>query len=136
MQDNIIKKIIDVVNKKFDLNKEIWEKTFPWKNIEKWLQGETYLNSIVEEVDEVRKELKVDNSIFLEDELWDILWTYMNMLHCFEKEWYINQKKVFERCLQKYSERTDWMNNWISWEKIKMNQKEKLKKEHTEKYGK
>lgn len=136
MQDNILKQLITLVEKKFNLNKEIWEKTFPWKNIEQWLRWETYLKSIIDEVDEVTQELKENNSVYLEDELWDILWTYMNMLHCFEKEWYIDQKRVFERCLKKYTKRTNWMEKWIPWNDIKSWQKKELLDEHNTTYEK
>jgi len=135
MQENIFKQLIQIVDKKFQLNQTVWEKMFPWENIEKWLKWGTYLDSIIEEVEEAKVEIKPHNSVYLEDELWDILWDYINMLHCFEKEWYINQEKVFERCLKKYKKRIDSMQKWVSWDEIKISQKQELTTEHNIKYN-
>jgi len=134
MTNNILEKLFEITEKKFSLNREIWEKVFPWRNIEKWLKWETYLDSIEDEVIEVKSELRLQNRVYLEDELWDILWTYVNMLYCFEKEWYISKDKVLKKCFKKYSERTMWMENHISWEEIKEKQKKELESEHKKMY--
>lgn len=99
----------------------------------KW--NKTYINAIIEELEEVKKEIKENNSIYLEDELWDVFWAYICLLNSMEEEWLINKKKVFERSYNKFSERIwpDW-NWWRNWEEIKNKQKEERKKEHEKKY--
>lgn len=85
----------------------------------------TYLNWLYDELEEVKDEIKKDNQVYLEDELWDILWDYLCMLHSMEKEGYISGvDKVLERSYKKYFERIweDWKNRW-AWKDIKEKQK-------------
>lgn len=93
---------------------------------------ETYINAIRNELEEVKDEIKKNNSVLLEDELWDVLWTYLCLLNSLEKEWFITSTdKVFERSYKKYSERIDvitWKNNW-EWRDVKNKQKRDLEKE-------
>lgn len=112
------------------------------KNHNHWYQGhETYVNAVFDEVVEAKKEIKKDNSVYLEDELWDIFWTYVCMLTSLEKEWYISRDKVFERTFKKYAERIDYVEvqnkdrPW-SWEEIKKIQKERREQEHNNFYNK
>lgn len=99
----------------------------------KW--HETYLEWIDNEFKEMKNEIKIDNSVYLEDELWDIFWDYMCLLSSLKQEWLISsEKKVFERCWKKFSERiwavrksVPWQD-WI-WKKIKAGQKIELKNE-------
>jgi NTP pyrophosphatase (non-canonical NTP hydrolase) len=103
----------------------------------KW--AETYFKSVKEELEEAKEEYKENNSIYLEDELWDVLWTYLCLLYSLENEWKITDvDKVFERCYEKFIERV-WENgdnywDWL-WDEIKKKQKERKKKEHKEKYS-
>lgn len=103
----------------------------------KW--RETFINAIKEEIEEMEQEIKKNNSVYLEDELWDIFWVFICLVETLQQEWLIDSSKsVFDRCYTKYSQRlwTDWMwGNW-KWKEIKKSQKEKLKKEHTEKFWK
>ncbi len=98
-------------------------------NFYQW--SETYIKGILDEVEEVREELKEDNYVYLEDELGDIFWDYACLLESLEREWKINKSRVFERCYEKFSERLnpDGSNNG-EWNDVKKNQKEKLKEEH------
>ena len=98
----------------FDINKLIW-----------WFDGE---------VKEAKDEIKRNNSVYLEDELGDIFWTYMRLLYSLEKEWYIDAKRVFERCETKFRQRVEAVENDISWDDIKTLQKETLEKEHKKRY--
>lgn len=97
---------------------------------------QTYFDCILDELKEAKAEYKTNNSIYLEDELWDVFWDYICLLHSLEKENMINTKNVFERCYKKFNERiqADW--NSISWQEIKKKQKDELKKEHNLKYNK
>lgn len=114
--------------------KEFIETKNPWY---KWYQ--TYIEWIQDELKEVQEEIRENNSIYLEDELWDIFWDYICLLNSLEIEWKINTHKVFERSYKKFSERilevrTKKDTVWV-WSEIKQKQKDELKKEHLEKYG-
>ena len=103
----------------------------------------TYFENIKWELSEVEDEFKDDNTIHLEDELWDILWTYMLLLEWLEKEWKITSlEAVFARAEKKYRQRVDAIkiqatDEWKSqaWKDIKKIQKAELKREHDEKYN-
>lgn len=102
----------------------------------KW--NETYFDAIKNELEEVEEQLKDNNSVYLEDELWDLFWVYLCFLYSLKSEWKISSvEKVFERAYKKISERiwNDWKNSWI-WNDIKALQKEELKKEHNKIYPK
>jgi NTP pyrophosphatase (non-canonical NTP hydrolase) len=110
------------------------KKKWPWY---KW--ASTYFEAVEKELQEAKEEYKDNNSVYLEDELWDVLWTYLCLLNSLESEWKItNVDKVFERCYKKFIERV-WetgSNYWSGlWEEIKKKQKEERKKEHEEKYS-
>jgi len=107
----------------------------------KWYEGHiTYVNWIDDEWQEVKDEIKPNNSIYLEDELWDVFWDYMCLLNSLEQEWLISsQEKVFERCYTKFSERIWAVRKSIPWQddiwkKIKDKQNLEKKKEHKEKH--
>lgn len=97
----------------------------------KW--PKTYIDAIRLELEESNDEFRENNSVYLEDELWDVLWTYMCLLNSLEKDWYITDvEKVFERSFKKYSWRINvdtWINNW-KWSDTKKIQKRELDKEH------
>lgn len=134
MQDNILKQLMQVVDKKFKLNTQQCEND-KLPLLKKWTESDFYLDAIIDEVEEVRWELKHNNTVFLEDELWDILWDYLNLLYCLEYEWKADMTKVLERALKKYKERADWLEQWVSWDEIKSWQKQELLKEHNKKYN-
>ena len=75
-----------------------------------WFYGhKTYVDGIDDEWVETKQEIKKDNSVHLEDELGDVLWDYMCLLHSLEEEKLISSpEKVFERCYKKFSERIAW----------------------------
>jgi uncharacterized protein YabN with tetrapyrrole methylase and pyrophosphatase domain len=94
-----------------------------------------------EEIDEMEQELKENNTVYLEDELGDILWDYLSFINVLEKRKYISSVgKVFQRIDKKYSERLDSIsrtnnNIWEAWNEVKKIQKKELHKEHKEKHG-
>ena len=45
----------------------------------KWYK--TYLKWLYDELDEAKAEIKKDNSVYLEDELWDVFWDYISLLN-------------------------------------------------------
>lgn len=106
----------------------------------KW--WETYFNWIYDELSEAKEEIKLDNSVYLEDELWDIFWDYLCLLQSLQKRWYIKDvKNVFERSHKKLNERIEARKNeekyaYSTWQKVKAKQKKELLDEHNSLYGK
>lgn len=97
---------------------------------ENWCQGSsTYFEEIHKELDEAKAELGENRKCYLEDELGDVLWDYLNLLKNLEIENKIEIEKVFERCTKKYSERLMGRKNGKSWNDTKESQKRELKKE-------
>lgn len=69
-------------------------------------QPDIYMQGMIDEVTEVQDELKSDNHIYLEDELGDMLWDYMNLLYTCQQDGKIRSRQdVFQRSMAKYSER-------------------------------
>lgn len=100
-----------------------------------WSRGsETFFEEIKKEIEEAEIEAKNQKQIFLEDELGDIFWDYMNLLVNLENEKKINLEKVFERSAKKYTQRINAIENNVSWEEIKKIQKEELKNEQSQSY--
>jgi len=102
-----------------------------WDNMSFYKGSETYWKQIRLELDEAEQEINT-NKVYLEDELWDVLWDYLCLLNSLKKEWKIDSlEKVIERAFTKYSWRINeqtWDYNW-SWQEIKQKQKEKLLEE-------
>lgn len=125
-----------IVKEKYNINSALLEETNSGKESTKpWLLPETYIDGIQDELREVQEEMKENNSVYLEDELGDIFWDYLNLLYCLEEKWLIKKEQVFRRCENKFSERTKGLGEWLSWEEIKSKQKERLLAEHTKLYG-
>lgn len=121
-----LKKLLSIVEEKYYIDND-WEKQKDilvyWKDLE-W------------EILEVKEELRENNSVYLEDELWDIFRCYINLLKKLEKEWYIESlEKVFSHADKKFTQRINGRKNGISWETTKEIQKQELKKEHNLKYN-
>lgn len=125
---------LKLVQKKYEFNKLQSEKNPDSEYYKKYITGKCYFDFLHDEIQEAKEELQQNNSVYLEDELSDILWNYCSMLQCLEEEWYITQENVIERCFKKYSQRTNGIESWVPWEDIKLKQKQELKKEHEEKY--
>lgn len=133
-------KLIDLSDEWISHYEEDSKKEKPlYSDFYKW--WETYFNGILSEMEEVREQIKPNNKVYLEDELWDVLWWYIWLLQIFEKKWYITDtKKVFERCYKKLSERIDARKQeeiytYETWQKVKKKQKQELFDEHNCLYG-
>ncbi|MGE4443548.1 MAG: MazG nucleotide pyrophosphohydrolase domain-containing protein [Candidatus Altimarinota bacterium] len=95
-----------------------------------------YWKDLEGEIEEVKEELKQNNSVYLEDELGDIFRCYINLLKKLEKEGYIESlENVFSHADKKFSQRINGRKNGISWQTTKEIQKQELKKEHDLKYN-
>jgi len=96
-----------------------------------WSKGsETYLTEIKNEVDEVIEEIPKSRKCYLEDELGDVLWDYLNLLTALEKEVGIDTKSVLERACHKYEERISGIEAGKKWAEVKEKQKIALAIEH------
>jgi NTP pyrophosphatase (non-canonical NTP hydrolase) len=68
--------------------------------------SQTYFEKLHEEITEAQAENKDHNQVYLEDELGDVFWDYMMLVHALESEGKISSvEKVFARCYKKFSER-------------------------------
>jgi len=87
-----------------------------------------YLKWIFDEIQEVNNEIKKNNAVYLEDELWDVFYDYINLLYLLEKDWYIfSIESVLDRIRKKFSERV-----WNPEQRhiIKQKQKKEMQEEH------
>ncbi|MFZ5949303.1 MAG: MazG nucleotide pyrophosphohydrolase domain-containing protein [Candidatus Rifleibacteriota bacterium] len=92
-----------------------------------WYAGSsTYLAEIKKEVDEVAEEIPKNRICYLEDELGDVLWDYLNTVLSLEKESGVKIESIVNRACQKYEERLSAIENGISWAEIKQKQKKEL----------
>lgn len=129
MWENTIEKILRLSKKRVKYLHNVDNRWFY-----KWYVS--YIEWLKNEFEEMKKEVKINNSVYLEDELWDVFWTFSCLLSSLEEEWLIEKQKVFERCYKKFIERL-WENadGWKNWDEVKIKQKEELKNEHTLKYN-
>lgn len=98
-----------------------------------WAEGsQTYLNEIRKELIEVEEELTEERNCYLEDELGDVLWDYLNILLMLEKERNIKTASVLSRACKKYEARISAIERGQSWDSIKETQKKELAREHEE----
>lgn len=96
-----------------------------------WATGaEPYLDALAEEVGEVKDELYSGRVAYLEDELGDLLWNYLNALQVLENQEKISLAKVFERANDKYRQRIEGIQGGQRWADIKAQQKQQLAQEH------
>ena len=86
----------------------------------------TYLAEMKKEIDEVLEEISQSRNCYLEEELGDVLWDYLNVLAAMEKETGINPQAVLARACKKYDERVSGIEVGEFWENIKERQKLRL----------
>ncbi|GAB0174684.1 MAG: hypothetical protein HHAS10_05630 [Candidatus Altimarinota bacterium] len=89
---------------------------------------ETFIEGLLNEIDEVKIEFNDDKRVLLEDELGDVFWDYICLLESLDQVGKIKKEKVFERCYQKFSERlnvNDGSDNG-DWQNVKKKQKQRL----------
>jgi NTP pyrophosphatase (non-canonical NTP hydrolase) len=100
------------------------------------------LQGLINEVQEVSDELRLNNQVYLEDELWDIFWNYMNFLTLLESKGYITSTDtVLQQSYTKFQERTsavinktDKLSSDIARDEVKKLQKEQLEQKHKQLY--
>ncbi len=95
-----------------------------------WASGsKTYLDEIRKEIDEVSDEIPKKRNNFLEDELGDVLWDYLNIVLSLEKESGIKVESVLNRACKKYEERISGIEQGKLWKDIKALQKQAIELE-------
>lgn len=110
------------IKQKFDFNQT--------KN-QSWNNPTTYMQGIQDELEEVKVEFEANNTIYLEDELGDILRDYLNLLHTLERNGKIRSvDHVISHSLTKYSERVTNHINWIDRKDTKNKQKKELEQDY------
>jgi len=119
MESNCVTEILNLVRKKYEIDQQY-----------DWSEGSaTYFRELKKEVDEVEDELEANRKCYLEDELGDVLWDYLNLLHNLEAERKITLSAVFDRSLKKYEERIDVISGGGLWAPVKESQKKRLAEE-------
>ncbi|EGQ8021534.1 nucleotide pyrophosphohydrolase [Vibrio vulnificus] len=98
-----------------------------------WYLGpHTYLNELKKEVDEVFDEIPRERTCYLEDELADVLWDYLNAIVALEKESEIRLDSILHRAYVKYSQRVAAIESGTDWADIKEAQKQALEQEYSQ----
>ncbi|MBF9002529.1 MazG nucleotide pyrophosphohydrolase domain-containing protein [Vibrio nitrifigilis] len=96
-----------------------------------WFQGpDTYLSGLVNEIAEVRQEIESRRTVYLEDELGDVLWDYVNVLVALRDSHGIDVERVFQRAVNKYEQRISGIEKDQLWDDIKQIQATTLAQEH------
>ena len=102
-----------------------------YDNTNTWYRGsETYFDALYQELEEVGEEITQTRLCYLEDELGDVLWNYLNLLMALEKEQGIDPTSVLSRAVNKYQQRVATIENNGSWADVKAEQKRKLQQEY------
>jgi len=100
----------------------------------KYMDTDWLLNAIIDEVKEVKDEIKPNNVAYLEDELSDILWGWLTLVEKLKDRGYVtSHEAILQRALKKYEQRIlplkgDERDDAI-WEELKAHQKEELERE-------
>lgn len=99
---------------------------------------ERYLSGLMDEVAEVRAEIREHNEVHLTDELSDIAWDYAVVLALAEQRGLIGSaESVLAHGYTKYAERAPAFleSSEDKWDEVKAKQKAELKARHQDKYG-
>jgi NTP pyrophosphatase (non-canonical NTP hydrolase) len=119
------KELIKLANYKDGIDKKRADKKF--------IDPLFLLDEIVGEVAEVKEELKKNNRAYLEDELGDILWGWVNLVEKLKLQGYIDShESIIKNALKKYEQRILSLKgderDYQIWEDIKKKQKIDLDK--------
>ena len=100
----------------------------------KYMDNSWLSQAIVDEVEEVKEEIRPNNEAHLEDELSDILWGWLTLVENLKDKGYVaSHESIMKRALKKYEERIlslygDERDHEI-WREVKAKQKESLERE-------
>lgn len=99
---------------------------------------EKYLAALIDEVEEVKAEVREHNEVHLTDELSDIAWDYAVVLALAEYRGLVpSVESILAHGYEKYAERAPAFLEASEdrWDEVKAKQKADLKQKHQEKYG-
>ena len=102
---------------------------------DRYLSIDWALNEIIAEVNEVKDELKPNNTPYIEDELGDILWGLFIAIEKLKEEGFVtSHESIIRRALKKYKERVmplkgEEIADAEIWDRVKQEQKEALREE-------
>jgi len=101
---------------------------------DKYLNINWILDEIISEIEETKAEIKENNRAKLEDELGDILWSWLILVEKLKhKKAVSSHQNIIKRALKKYKERilplTGTAKDNIIWKEIKAKQKIALQNE-------
>ena len=100
----------------------------------KYMDYNWITQAIVDEVEEVKEEIRPNNEAHLEDELSDILWGWLTLVENLKNKAYVeSHESIMKRALKKYEERIlplygDERDHKV-WREVKVKQKEELERE-------
>jgi|GEM_PF-868416 len=128
---NTLSSIFSLARKKYQIDQK--------RGDAKYLDVNWMLDEIVAEVDEVREEIKPNNSVYLEDELGDILWGLVVLAISLEEKGLISSAEALvDRCLQKYEERISPLQgeqeDEAIWDQVKQKQKITMQEENEKRH--
>lgn len=96
-----------------------------------WSDGSsTYIDELRKEITEVQAEIGRQRQVYLEDELADVLWDYLNLVSCLAEEEGISIEGILAHALAKYEERISGIEEGRAWKQTKSDQKIRLQEEH------
>jgi NTP pyrophosphatase (non-canonical NTP hydrolase) len=92
---------------------------------------ESAFNWLIDEIEEAKEELVAKKKVYLEDELWDVVWTILRIIELLDRDESVDKSRIFDRVIKKYSERVYGLDEWKKWNDIKKIQKTELLEEQT-----
>ena len=105
------------------------------RGTKRYLENSSLLKAIVSEVQEVKEEIRSNNTPKLEDELCDILWGWMMLVENLKDLGLVSShERILKRALNKYQERIlpligEEIQDELIWQEVKNKQQEALKRE-------
>ncbi|EAR10405.1 MazG nucleotide pyrophosphohydrolase domain-containing protein [Reinekea blandensis] len=108
-----LSKLIDVAKRKRE-----FDKSNPW-----YVGPESYLNEISKEVDEVLETLPKGDLPHLEEELGDVIWDTLNAILALEHSHNVDIHSILQRTTDKYTFRIDGLEQGLSWQEVKQQEK-------------
>ena len=92
---------------------------------------ESAFDWLIDEIEEAKEELVAKKKVYLEDELWDVVWTILRIIELLDRDESVDKSRIFDRVIKKYSERVYGLDEWKKWNDIKKVQKAELLEEQT-----
>lgn len=99
----------------------------------RWMSPDTLeaFDWLIDEVSEAKDEYNAKKTVYLEDELWDVIWSVFRVIELIDREWIVKKERIYDRVIKKYTERVYGLEAWKAWDDIKKVQKKELLEEQT-----